>query len=72
MFLSEDSMDRRRHDPALLSSTLQFRSLFPAILQNVSEKAQFSTSQYSYKIQGVFKNRPDFCYKDFIAHFTAL
>jgi len=22
-------------------------------------------------IQGVFKKRPNFCYKDFIAHFTA-
>jgi len=22
------------------------------------------------KIKGVFKKRPDFCYKEFIAHFT--
>jgi hypothetical protein len=40
------------------------------LLHNVKEdKAKWHKAQSD--IQGVFKKRPNFCYKDFTAHFTA-
>ena len=65
-YVSRVSLEPKyRHSNLPPSETLQH-----SVLDGSFKNIMFEHLARGVFIQGVFKKRPNFCYKDFIAHFT--